>query len=287
MATTTTTTTMTNGNKRDRTRDGYGFVVPTPYVSLFRDYRRVYAVEEEQRNRSWRRWVEGYGGCLATALDAARVAGVASSRGDASTSGGSGVPHHELGVLVKTMGVPREMRRQVWLDCLVEEDLIGGEESGDRSRRMTMSYEGLVGQMEGATFADDLQQIEKDLHRTFPNHALTNGVWGKARLRRVLGAYAVRNPKVGYCQGLNFLAAMFLLVFGDGDGGEGDGDGDGGMVERVERVGALLRRKRREGMNRMGRRKCGGMGGVGRWWGIPRIGEELPRRRRFGASRRS
>lgn len=229
MATTMTTTTMTNGNKRDRTRDGYGFVVPTPYVSLFRDYRRVYAVEEEQRNRSWRRWVEGYGGCLATALDAARVAGVASSRGDASTSGGSGVPHHELGVLVKTMGVPREMRRQVWLDCLVEEDLIGGEESGDRSRRMTMSYEGLVGQMEGATFADDLQQIEKDLHRTFPNHALTNGVWGKARLRRVLGAYAVRNPKVGYCQGLNFLAAMFLLVFGDGDGGEGDGDGgDGG-----------------------------------------------------------
>ena len=99
-------------------------------------------------------------------MDAARVAGVASSRGDASTSGGSGVPHHELGVLVKTMGVPREMRRQVWLDCLVEEDLIGGEESGDRSRRMTMSYEGLVGQMEGATFAmicSRLRRIASDV----------------------------------------------------------------------------------------------------------------------------
>ena len=57
-------------------------------------------------------------------------------------------------------------------------------------------------------------------------------------MRRVLGAYAVRNPKVGYCQGLNFLAAMFLLVFGDGDGGEGDGDGDGGDGGEGGEVGA-------------------------------------------------
>ena len=54
-----------------------------------------------------------------------------------------------------------------------------------------------------------LMQIEKDLPRTFPK-----GVPGcstkKTMLRRVLAAYALRNPSVGYCQGLNFVAGMLL-----------------------------------------------------------------------------
>lgn len=239
-----------NNNKRDRTRDDYGFVVPTPYVSLFRDCRRVYAVEEEHRITAWRTWTAGYEGCLASALEAARVGRVASNgagTGDASTSGGSVISYHELGVLVKTMGVPKEMRRQVWLACLVEDGWFGAGRAGDWSRSMLESeYEGLVGQMEGAAFADDLQQIEKDLHRTFPNHALTNDVWGKASLRRVLGAYAVRNPLVGYCQGLNFLAAMFLLVFVDIEAEdaeeveEAEDRGYSGKVEGSAQDGPLL-----------------------------------------------
>ncbi len=207
---------------RAGTRDGYGFVVPTPYVSLFRENSRVYEVEEAHRTKSWGTWTAAYGGCLTTALEAARMARMESNRagaGDASTSGSSRVPYHELGVLVKTVGVPKEMRRQVWLSCLVDKGMFGEGGAGDWSRSMS-EYVCLVGKMEGAAFADDLQQIEKDLHRTFPNHALTNSVWGKASLRRVLGAYAVRNPLVGYCQGLNFLAAMFLLVFIDTRVGE-------------------------------------------------------------------
>lgn len=34
---------------------------------------------------------------------------------------------------------------------------------------------------------------------------------GKASLRKVLRAYALRNPKVGYCQSMNFLCAMLLF----------------------------------------------------------------------------
>jgi hypothetical protein len=30
------------------------------------------------------------------------------------------------------------------------------------------------------------------------------------QLRRVLSAYVKRNPTVGYCQGLNFIAAVLL-----------------------------------------------------------------------------
>lgn len=55
-----------------------------------------------------------------------------------------------------------------------------------------------------------LAQVDKDLHRTFPGHAAMDA-GGRRSLRRVLAAYAARNPAVGYCQGLNFVAAAFLL----------------------------------------------------------------------------
>jgi hypothetical protein len=35
---------------------------------------------------------------------------------------------------------------------------------------------------------------------------------GVAALRKVLVAYAAHDPKVGYCQGMNFLAALLLLA---------------------------------------------------------------------------
>lgn len=85
----------------------------------------------------------------------------------------------------------------------------------------------------------DQENIERDLHRTFPDHNLfkpdpagPNTVRqaqpsmdrdsqrhieppdtpGLASLRRVLQAFAVHKPAIGYCQSLNFLAAQ-LLVF--------------------------------------------------------------------------
>ncbi|XP_076900118.1 uncharacterized protein LOC143554164 [Bidens hawaiensis] len=54
-------------------------------------------------------------------------------------------------------------------------------------------------------------QIEKDLPRTFPGHpALDEG--GRNALRRLLTAYARHNPSVGYCQAMNFFAALLLLL---------------------------------------------------------------------------
>ena len=74
------------------------------------------------------------------------------------------------------------------------------------------------------------QQIELDLPRTCPKHAAflcenpeeedpSKQIVGPGRtsIGKVLRAYAVRNPKLGYLQSMNFLAAMLYLVM---DGNE-------------------------------------------------------------------
>ncbi|XP_050686247.1 TBC1 domain family member 2B-like [Eriocheir sinensis] len=63
------------------------------------------------------------------------------------------------------------------------------------------------------------KQIELDLLRTLPNnrHYETFFSDGIAKLRRVLLAFSRHNPQVGYCQGLNRLAAIALLFLNEED----------------------------------------------------------------------
>ncbi|PRT52726.1 GTPase-activating protein GYP3 [Wickerhamiella sorbophila] len=64
---------------------------------------------------------------------------------------------------------------------------------------------------------NDTEHIERDLHRTFPdNRFFRSAIPGIdsekiMALRRVLTCFAIYQPKIGYCQSLNFIGANLLL----------------------------------------------------------------------------
>lgn len=54
--------------------------------------------------------------------------------------------------------------------------------------------------------------ITKDLNRTYPRHELfANNGFGQSSLERVLVMYAAHDPDANYCQGMGFIAGMFLM----------------------------------------------------------------------------
>ena len=63
-----------------------------------------------------------------------------------------------------------------------------------------------------------VEEINKDIDRTFPTHPLFAEVKysekGKKALKNILSAYAIYNKYVGYCQGMNFIAAFLLIISG-------------------------------------------------------------------------
>jgi len=61
--------------------------------------------------------------------------------------------------------------------------------------------------------------IEADIHRTFPLHVMFRelGSSGQLCLRRILHAYSRYDSEVGYCQGMGFVTATFLMYMPEED----------------------------------------------------------------------
>jgi hypothetical protein len=88
-------------------------------------------------------------------------------------------------------------------------------------------YDRLVVEAETGHLSEvDREIIERDLNRTFPDNIAFKAdpqpeveseeeVPIIKALRRVLQAFAIHNPNIGYCQSLNFLAGMLLLFLND------------------------------------------------------------------------
>ncbi|KZF19696.1 RabGAP/TBC [Xylona heveae TC161] len=130
-------------------------------------------------------------------------------------------------------GIPPEWRGAAWFWYA------GGFA---RLKRYPNRYRELVLMAKHGQMSDsDKELIERDLHRTFPDNVRfkpdasssssppaspSNVTNGDSRnngevnngetpvlqsLRRVLQAFSIQNPKIGYCQSLNFLAGLLLL----------------------------------------------------------------------------
>ncbi|XP_004600309.2 TBC1 domain family member 2A isoform X2 [Sorex araneus] len=101
-------------------------------------------------------------------------------------------------------GAPRAQRPRVWR-WLVQRRV--------RHLQGPGRYQELLGRGQACEHPA-ARQIELDLNRTFPSNkhftCPTSGFPDK--LRRVLLAFSWQNPTIGYCQGLNRLAAIALLV---------------------------------------------------------------------------
>lgn len=125
-------------------------------------------------------------------------------------------------------GIPSEYRGAAWFWYA------GGHEHLNRNPGR---YDRLVESALASPSNDDKEHIERDLHRTFPDNihfkpevAPQSGDMGTGSgssnlkhdsrtfetqmiqsLRRVLYAFSLHNPKIGYTQSLNFITGLLLL----------------------------------------------------------------------------
>jgi len=109
----------------------------------------------------------------------------------------------QMSQLVRT-GIPNSLRGNLW-------ELW----SGARFKRDQMEgyYYELLEYYDGQPSLA-IYDIEKDLHRSFPEHPFYQTQSGLESLRRVLTAYSWRNQRIGYCQAMNIVCA-FLLIYLD------------------------------------------------------------------------
>jgi small G protein signaling modulator 3 len=98
-------------------------------------------------------------------------------------------------------GIPLVYRSKVWSEC-----------SGAFSMKVPGYYDDLVSQLASEHDGNAVQQIDMDIGRTLTDNIFFRKGPGVQKLKEVLLAYARRNPEVGYCQGMNLIAANLLLV---------------------------------------------------------------------------
>lgn len=187
-------------NSANATRDDYGFRKATQYVTLdqYEAWKGSYSNYAAHRRSKWHEMLKEHG---------------------LQTTDPSVFPAQSSKVKrFVRKGIPSEFRGAAWFWYA------GGYELLNRNPG---HYDQLVEKVMASPTNDDKEHIERDLHRTFPdnlhfkpdpvdtggpqNSNITTETQMIQSLRRVLYAFALHNPKVGYTQSLNFITGMLLL----------------------------------------------------------------------------
>ncbi|KAJ5648010.1 hypothetical protein N7490_004382 [Penicillium lividum] len=188
---------LTSGSE---TRDVYGFRKATQYVTReqYETWNGPYSNYTAQRRQKWHAMLQEHG---------------------LPTTNPSTFPAQssKLKRYVRK-GIPSEYRGAAWFWYA------GGWELLNSNVGL---YDELVKKVMATPSNDDKEHIERDLHRTFPDNLHFKPEFVDAAeqagsgnptetqmiqsLRRVLYAFALHNPKIGYTQSLNFITGMLLL----------------------------------------------------------------------------
>ncbi|KAI4148605.1 MAG: hypothetical protein LQ340_005028 [Diploschistes diacapsis] len=183
------------------THDQYGFKKASRDVSIeaYDTWHSKYSPYQERRNDKWRSWLQSQG----------------LSTGDPAWFP---TPSTKTQRFIRK-GVPPARRGEVWFFYS------GGNEF---LLKRPGHYSRLVEKCQTpALSAKDREAIERDLHRTFPenihfkpqtagnvsDNPLSSPIETPilSALRRLLSAFAIDHPAIGYCQSLNFIAGLLLL----------------------------------------------------------------------------
>ncbi|CAO3659614.1 unnamed protein product [Rhizopus stolonifer] len=178
-------------------RDVYGFKKPTQCVSI----ERIEEIEQQNElimKKQRRRWQK-----LSTNTDVQWPARC-----------------HQFLRWVKN-GIPREMKPEVWINysntsCKIEQNPELYKSLLEKAIEMGKSNEYAI-------------IIQRDLHRTFPDNPFffcsddpdINSILASPqntsskiqKLHRVLLAFSVHSPEIGYCQSFNFLTGLLVILF--------------------------------------------------------------------------
>jgi len=108
-------------------------------------------------------------------------------------------------------GIPDRVRGEVW------KLLLNIKELKDNAKSENV-YQNLLARPVDPG-SESVAIIERDLNRTFPEHILfrEKGGIGQKRLYNVLKSFSMYRSDIGYCQGMGFIVALFLMYMEEED----------------------------------------------------------------------
>ncbi len=147
--------------------------------------------------------------------------GASGSGGERSGGrGGNGINHQDsvgadsvyfrkLHKLIAKNGIPTQHRSQLWLELSGAKNL---KVAGEFDRLYNLAIDNNDPLVES-----NINQVKLDLHRTMPSNVYFNDVVNLQpgpnyyRLQKILYAFVVYKPHIGYCQGMNKIISNLLL----------------------------------------------------------------------------